>query len=276
MNDNEEPSRRELEVKLTESQPVPADDEINNDDETTHSTSNEHITTHEQNVDTVDTIGVTLDYEPPTSNIIITTDEQSFNNPDELEQTERRSRTHQPRNEVGIVSFYSRHWFGQCVSGVFTGIIFLSIGIVFIVYFQSLPIYIGILFILVSIPPCCMAANRYKYAMERQRRYERRQRSRLAREQIRAAFAQSEANRPSQLPMADFPPSYSNLAFDVNEQEDTWTNCSSEVFDSALPSYADFIQMKKQSEEEIATVGEQNQTCSLTSEESGENSSNRE
>ncbi|XP_078493451.1 uncharacterized protein LOC100176916 [Ciona intestinalis] len=119
-----------------------------------------------------------------------------------------------------------------------------------------------------------MAANRYKYAMERQRRYERRHRSRLAREQIRVAFAQSEANRTSQLPVADFPPSYSNLAFDVNEREDTWTNCSSDVFDSALPTYEDFIQMKKQSEEEITTVGEQIPTCSFTSEETGENSSN--
>lgn len=123
-----------------------------------------------------DDIGVSLDYEPPNPDGLdnVRSSDVGSEDGDSSPSRTRRNRSSRRRsdqesaeesqnrrNAIGIFRFYSHHWVGQFLSGIFTGLIFFVIGVVFIVYFNTLPTYIGVLFILVSLPPCCMAINRY-------------------------------------------------------------------------------------------------------------------
>ena len=114
----------------------------------------------------VDDIGVMLDYTPP--------GDDSYNGltPTSGRSSRRRRRHRRSRRSrsrrTGVMSHIrtltNSSWFGQFLSGFFTGMMFLAIGIVFLVYFHHLPTYIGVLFILVSLPPFCMAVNRLVFS----------------------------------------------------------------------------------------------------------------
>jgi len=118
-------------------------------------------------------IGVTLDYEPENPDGVIYNVEEilqqelSSGSREERHRNRRRRRrttTEQTlareRERTGLCSFYSQHWLGQVLSGIFVGLVFFTIGIIFIAYFCELPDYVGILFILISLPAFCMAFNR--------------------------------------------------------------------------------------------------------------------
>lgn len=124
---------------------------------------NNYAVNRNQQQHSVDDIGVMLEYTPP--------DEGSYNNnstPSSGQSSRRRRRRRRSRRSrtrrTGAMTYFrtltNSSWFGQCLSGLFTAIMFLAIGIVFLVYFHHLPTYIGVLFILVSLPPFCMAINR--------------------------------------------------------------------------------------------------------------------
>lgn len=109
-----------------------------------------------------DEIGVTLDYEFPEH--VFHEYDSSPESRDPASQRRRRARRRRRRREVDQLTAISNrtryHWMWQFVSGIFTGIVFFAIGVVFVVHFTNLPTYIGVLFLLVSFPPCCMAINR--------------------------------------------------------------------------------------------------------------------
>ena len=110
-----------------------------------------------------DEIGVTLDYEFPGPSAYeysdVTAAQRRRNNRQQRHDVEEQQQ--QQQESMGLFEFYRKHWFGQFSSGIFTGLIFMSVGFIFIIYFQELPTYIGVMFVLVSFPPCCLAVNRW-------------------------------------------------------------------------------------------------------------------
>ena len=117
---------------------------------------------NERNVNfvcTEDEIGVTLDYQPPNLDSVNgrTSSRNVIHSGRRHRSRRRPSRSHESSTS-GCGS--GNPWIVPFFSGIFTGLIFLIIGIVFVIYFRQLPNYIGILFILVSIPPFCMAINK--------------------------------------------------------------------------------------------------------------------
>ena len=112
--------------------------------------------TGEQNVHHIcseDDIGVILDYQPP--NADIAADSRSVSSVHTGPSSRRRRRRRRTLRET-----CGKSWVVHFISGIFTGLIFLVIGIVFVIYFANLPNYIGVLFILLSIPPFCMSVNK--------------------------------------------------------------------------------------------------------------------
>ena len=118
---------------------------------------------------TEDDIGVTLDYEFPPDSFYCA---NASNEADATSHASRERRTHRHRSHLrqchrsnrrrreneSVVHFYSRHWLGQCVGAFLTGIIFLSIGIVFVTTEYSSD-YVGIMFMLVSLPSFFMTIH---------------------------------------------------------------------------------------------------------------------
>ncbi|XP_076825266.1 uncharacterized protein LOC143470864 isoform X2 [Clavelina lepadiformis] len=222
-----------------------------------------------------DEIGVCLDYQPPPH---IEHDNQSIATDSNVIRTNRSSRNRQRtrrqrRNDVGFIRFYTKHWLGQCISGFFTGLVFFSIGIVFVVHFDQLPNYIGILFILVSFPPCCMALNRYRYA---RRTYDRRSRSRNRMSALRRMRGGDDdgAHRNGELPYSDQPPAYDNLGYvgqdlEVVDESAPPSRSSSFISDIAPPAYVDALKLKKLKEEEVYRQNNNNNNNNSPSSPSG-------
>ena len=109
---------------------------------------------------TEDEIGVTMDYDWEGARNERPEDTRSQSTVRTQNPRHQRRRTRHRRRRVESQQTCGKSWLIPFLSGIFMGMIFLIIGIVFIAYFTSLPNYIGILFILVSIPPFCMAINK--------------------------------------------------------------------------------------------------------------------
>lgn len=213
-----------------------------------------------------DEIGVTLDYEFPAHPDYERENDVTRPTSNVTSQRSRRRRRRRRRERVGFLEFYRKHWFGQFASGMFTGLIFLVIGLVFIIVFNELPTYIGVLFILVSFPPCCLSVNRLRHARAAERlRRENMNRLRTLRRMHRQARA--EANNDRHLPFtSDLPPAYNNLGYVGNEAElETGevsrgsSMTSSELSETDLPSYEEAIRIKQEIEEELARERESQQ-----------------
>ena len=110
---------------------------------------------------TEDEIGVTFDYQPANLSEY-SVDARSNSTSRTTSRSRQRSRSSRSRRREASTGSprCGNPWIIPFLSGIFTGLIFLIIGIVFVIYFRQLPNYIGILFILVSIPPFCMAINK--------------------------------------------------------------------------------------------------------------------
>jgi len=219
------------------------------------------LTTQSNQVHPEDEIGVTLDYDYQAqerhSELGEETSETSRRENRRNNRDRRRRRRRRERSQVGLFEFYRKHWFGQFASGMFTGLIFLVIGLVFIIVFDQLPTYIGVLFVLVSFPPCCLSINRLRHA----RAAERRRRENL--ERLRALRRMHRQNRQEErsLPGNDMPPAYNNLAFVGNDGElqerISRSSSMSTLSESDLPSYEEAIRIKQEIEEELAREREQ-------------------
>lgn len=147
---------------------------------------------------------------------------------------------------------------------MFTGLIFLVIGLVFITVFNDLPTYIGVLFILVSFPPCCLSVNRLRHARAQERlRRENMNRLRALRRMHRQQRNGEGTDNSRHLPFADTPPAYNNLGFvpgneggeiedDASRDGSVSMTSSDDLSETDLPSYEEAIRIKQEIEEELA------------------------
>ena len=112
-------------------------------------------------------IGVTLDYEPPADSTYYA-DSSSTRREAESRHNENRSSNNytsrrrqyrcRRRSNENFLRFYSRHWFGQCIAALVTGLIFMTIGVVFVTT-DITSAYIGVMFMLVSLPSFFMSLH---------------------------------------------------------------------------------------------------------------------
>ena len=115
-------------------------------------------------------ITVALDYQPPPdSSYFVNTSTPGRDSPPTVSRRHRsdryeytihqgRFRRRRRRQDESFLRFYSKHWFGQCIAALLTGVIFMSIGIVFVTTGVTSP-YIGVMFMLVSLPSFFMSLH---------------------------------------------------------------------------------------------------------------------
>lgn len=161
--DNESGERQHDITQTDRSQPPTENESIEN---ATVMDQNANITSPEEQEDAshhprsrTQSTEIAVDYEELTADSEPSMEDNQSESADTIDQ-EINSLSDTGSGRLSCCDFYRKHWMGNLITGLFSGFLFILLGVIFLVNGDDFPFYAGIMLIVLGLAPCCMALNR--------------------------------------------------------------------------------------------------------------------